>query len=414
MPELVVLAEQLLAPVPGGTGRYTAQLLSALAATAPPGWTVSSVVARHADVSAARVEGVEGPRTLPLPPRAAIAMWQFGVPWWPGGDAVHAPTPFAPPRPPAGRTLTVTVHDTVPWTHPETLTARGVSWHRSMIARAARRASGLIVPTRAVADELAVLVDVTVPVRVVPHGVTVPEGSAELDLPPRYVLAVGTIEPRKGMDVLVDAVARLDGSAGSDGVAGAGGSAGSGGSAGLGGVAGSGGSAGSTGADGSAGSGGSAEPGGVTRPGLDGVALVIAGQSGWGAIDPKRLAADRGLRDVRVLGKVTDAELATAIRGASVLAVPSLAEGFGLPLLEAMAMGIPVVHTDVPALTEVAAGAGIVVPRGDVAALANALREVLTTPSRAAELSRLGRERARTFTWRAAAEAVWAAHRRPS
>ncbi|HVW41871.1 MAG TPA: glycosyltransferase family 1 protein, partial [Amycolatopsis sp.] len=47
MPELVVIAEQLLAPVPGGTGRYTAELLRALAATAPPGWEVSSVVARH-------------------------------------------------------------------------------------------------------------------------------------------------------------------------------------------------------------------------------------------------------------------------------------------------------------------------------------------------------------------------------
>jgi glycosyltransferase involved in cell wall biosynthesis len=355
VPELVVLAEQLLAPVPGGTGRYTAELLPALARTAPPGWTVSSVVARHADVTAAQVEGIEGPRVLKLPPRGLIGLWQLGVPWWPGGDAVHAPTPFAPPRAPAGRTLTVTVHDTVPWTHPETLTARGVSWHRSMIARAARRSSGLIVPTRAVADELAVLVDVTVPVRVVPHGVTVAKGSAPLDLPERYVLAVGTIEPRKGMDVLVDAVAQLGD-----------------------------------------------------------VALVIAGQPGWGAIDPVRMAAERGLSDVRVLGKVTDAELATALRGASVLAVPSLAEGFGLPLLEAMAAGVPVVHTDVPALVEVAGGAGLVVPRGDAPALAAGLRSVLTSPDRAAELARLGRERARAFTWRAAAEAVWAAHRRRS
>ncbi|WP_020662528.1 glycosyltransferase family 4 protein [Amycolatopsis benzoatilytica] len=361
MPELVVIAEQLLAPVPGGTGRYTAELLPALARTAPPGWSVSSVVARHADVSAAEIEGVEGPRVLPLPPRALIGLWQLGMRWWPGGDAVHAPTPFAPPRAPAGRTLTVTVHDTVPWTHPETLTARGVSWHRSMIARAARRSSGLIVPTRAVADELAVLLDVTVPVRVVPHGVTVPEGSAELDLPPRYVLAVGTIEPRKGMDVLVDAMAQLDSTAD-----------------------------------------------------VGEVGLVIAGQPGWGAIDPVRMAADRGLKSVRVLGKVTDAQLSTAMRGASALAVPSLAEGFGLPLLEAMALGIPVVHTDVPALVEVANGAGAAVPRGDAPAMARALREVLNSPERAAELTKLGRERARTFTWRAAAEAVWAAHRRPS
>lgn len=355
VPELVVLAEQLLAPVPGGTGRYTAELLPALARTAPPGWTVSSVVARHADVAAAELDGVEGPRVLGLPPRALIGVWQLGIPWWPGGDAVHAPTPFAPPRTPAGRTLSVTVHDTVPWTHPETLTARGVSWHRSMIARAARRASGLVVPTRAVADELAVLVDVDVPVHVVPHGVRVPAGDAPLDLPARYVLAVGTIEPRKGIDVLIDAVAALDDTV-----------------------------------------------------------LVLAGQPGWGGVDPVALAVERGLppERLRVLGKVPDAELATVLRGASVLAVPSLAEGFGLGLLEAMAAGVPVVHTDVPALVEVAGGAGVTVPRGDAAALAKALREVLGSPERAAELTRSGRDRAKSFTWRRAAEAVWAIHRR--
>ena len=355
VPELVVLAEQLLAPVPGGTGRYTAELLPALAKTAPPGWTVSSVVARHADVAAARLPDVEGPRVLRLPPRALAALWQLGRQWWPGGDAVHAPTPFAPPRPPAGRTLSVTVHDTVPWTHPETLTARGVSWHRTMITRAARRASGLVVPTRAVADELAVLVDLDVPVRVVPHGVRVPAGTAELDLPGTYVLAVGTIEPRKGIDVLIDAMAALEG-----------------------------------------------------------VPLVIAGQPGWGGVDPARLAAERGLPEgrVRVLGKVSDAELATVLRRATVLAVPSLAEGFGLGLLEAMAAGVPVVHTDVPALVEVAGGAGRTVPRGDAPALAKALREVIGDPMVAAELVRSGRERARTFTWRSAAEAVWAIHRR--
>lgn len=356
MPELVVLAEQLLAPVPGGTGRYTAELLPALAQTAPPGWTVSSVVARHADVSAARLEGVEGPRVLRIPPRALVAAWQLGLRWWPGGDAVHAPTPFAPPRAPAGRTLSVTVHDTVPWTHPETLTARGVSWHRSMIARAARRASGLVVPTRAVADELAVLIDVDVPVRVVPHGVRVHPDSVELDLPARYVLAVGTIEPRKGIDVLIDAVAALEGTV-----------------------------------------------------------LVLAGQPGWGGVDPVALAAERGLPAdrLRVLGKVSDAELATVLRRASVLAVPSLAEGFGLGLLEAMAAGIPVVHTDVPALAEVAGGAGVTVPRGDARALASALREVLGSPTVVAELTRSGRARAKTFTWRRAAEAVWAIHQRP-
>ncbi|HJQ46132.1 MAG TPA: glycosyltransferase family 1 protein [Amycolatopsis sp.] len=346
MPELVVIAEQLLAPVPGGTGRYTAELLRALAAAAPSGWEVSSVVARHADVSAAQVEGVAGPRRLALPPRALVAAWQAGLPYWPGGDAVHAPTPLAPPR---GR-VSVTVHDTVPWTHPETLTPRGVSWHRTMIDRAARRAAGLVVPTRAVAADLEQWVRVTAPVRVAGHGVTAALGSgtSTLDLPDRYVLAVGTIEPRKGIDVLIEAMGELD------------------------------------------------------------VPLVLAGQPGWGGLDPVSLAGDRA--DVRVLGRLSDADLGTVLRRATVLAAPSLAEGFGLPVLEAMAAGVPVVHSDAPALVEVAGGAGRCVPRGDAKALATVLRKVLGSPECAAELAGAGRARAADFSWRIAAEAVWNIH----
>ncbi|HET8641610.1 MAG TPA: glycosyltransferase family 1 protein, partial [Pseudonocardiaceae bacterium] len=111
MPELVVIAEQLLAPVPGGTGRYSRELTIALARAAPPNWSVSTVVARHSDPSAAVIAGVEGPRVLPLGRRALIAAWDHGVPLWPGGDSVHAPTPLAPAQPKRGRSLVVTVHD---------------------------------------------------------------------------------------------------------------------------------------------------------------------------------------------------------------------------------------------------------------------------------------------------------------
>ncbi|PXY32391.1 glycosyltransferase family 4 protein [Prauserella muralis] len=352
MPQLVVLAEQLLAPVPGGTGRYTAELLRALAATTPDGWTLASAVARHADAEPARVEGVRGPRMLPLPRRALVAAWQAGVPLWPGGAAVHAPTPLAPSRAGRGRTLTVTVHDTVPWTHPETLTPRGVRWHRQMIGRAARRATALVVPTAAVAADLAGRVSGPAPVRVVPHGVTELPASAPVDVPERYVLAIGTLEPRKGVDVLVEAMAGLD------------------------------------------------------------VPLLLAGQPGWGGLDPAALAREHGVEPgrVRVLGRLSDAELAGVLRGASVLAAPSLAEGFGLPVLEAMAAGVPVVHSDAPALAEVAGGAGLTVPRRDARALAGALREVLSSPRRAAELAEAGRRRAAAFSWAEAAKAVWALH----
>ncbi|WP_130347143.1 glycosyltransferase family 4 protein [Herbihabitans rhizosphaerae] len=361
MPELVVLTEQLLAPVPGGTGRYTAELARALAATTPNGWSVTGVTAAHRDLSAARLAGVRGPRPLPLPRRALTLAWERGVPLWPGGrhsgDSVHAPTPLAPAAPKKGRRLVVTVHDTVPFTHPETLTPRGVAWHRAMITRATRTASAVVVPTDAVAEELRRYAPGPAPVHTVPHGVSAvfTETVAPQRFPAGYILAVGTIEPRKGLDVLIDALA---------------------------------------------------------HPAAPDLPLVIVGQPGWGAVDLAARAAERGLAEgrVRLVGRLDDADLAAMMAGATVLAAPSHAEGFGLPVLEAMAAGVPVVHTDVPALVEVSAGAAVVVPIGDAGALAEALAEVAGDSSRAAAMVERGRARAAELTWERAAEAVWRLH----
>ncbi|MPY77478.1 MAG: glycosyltransferase [Actinophytocola sp.] len=373
MPELVVIADQLFAPVPGGTGRYTGELLRALAKTAPDDWVVTSVVCRRSDVRPAMIEGVNGPRVLPVPRKALLAAWQAGVPYWPGGDAVHAPTPFAPPRKPvAGKyakgTLVVTVHDTVPWTHPHTLAPRGANWHRSMVARAMRRADVVVVPTQSVADDLHRYVPGTSSVRVIAHGVAEVFNAAEdaqdrvdvsrLDLPNRYVLAVGTLEPRKGLDVLIEAVARLH------------------------------------------------------RTTVFAPHLLLVGQPAKGGPDPSALAAEHGLAPdaVRVFSKLTDLELAAVMRRSAILAAPSHAEGFGLPVLEAMAAGVPVVHSDAPALVEVAGEAGVTVRRGDVTALSDALRDVLSDPLWTAQLAAAGRRRAAEFSWLSAAEAMWQLH----
>ncbi|MGH3919901.1 MAG: glycosyltransferase family 4 protein [Pseudonocardiaceae bacterium] len=364
MPKLVVLLEQLLAPVPGGTGRYSRELAAALAATAPAGWTVGSAVARHADPTPAMIPGVEGPQVLPLPRRALVAAWESGVALWPGGDAVHAPTPLAPPGSRRGCNLVVTVHDTVPWTHPEGLTRRGVSWHRRMIGRAARRAGALVVPTTAVAHELPRYVPCQARVHVIGAGVSrtmarppqdADEIAGRLGLPPRYVLAIGTLEPRKGIDTLLAALAAPD------------------------------------------------------APELP---VVLAGQPGWGRVDPASLARQAGLDPgrVHVLGRISDPALTVVLHGAAVLAAPSRAEGFGLPVLEAMAAGVPVVHSDAPALVEVAGGAGVTVKRNDPAALAAALRAVLSDSSQAATMIAAGRRRAERFTWEATAHRVWSVH----
>ncbi|WP_086825810.1 glycosyltransferase family 1 protein [Allokutzneria sp. NRRL B-24872] len=365
MPELVVVAEQLLAPVPGGTARYTRELVRALAVTAPENWEVSTVVARHADPGPAIVPGVNGPRVLSLPRRALTAAWERGLPLWPGGDSVHAPTPLAPARAKLGRSLVVTVHDTVPWTHPETLTRRGASWHQRMITRAVSRADAIVVPTAAVADDLRRHAPGSVDVQVIGEGVpaslrapseAVREAVVRrLDVPRRYVLAVGTVEPRKGLDVLIKALADV--------------------------------------AD---------------------VPLLVVGAQGWGGVDLTALARAAGLETGRVrhLGAVSDADLGVLLHGASVLVAPSQAEGFGLPVLEAMAAGVPVVHSDAPALVEVAGGAGISVPRNDSGALAVALRTVLTDPARAGEMIEAGRLRAQDYSWENAAQLAWQVHQR--
>ena len=367
-----MLLEQLFAPVPGGTGRYSRELTRALAATAPPGWTVGSAVARHTDPTAAMLPGVDGPTVLPLPRRALVAIWEAGVPWWPGGDSVHAPTPMAPPGPRCGRGLVVTVHDTVPWTHPQTLTRRGARWHRRVVGRAARRADALVVPTAAVAAELPrylphpARMQVGGRMHVVGHGPTpavvtahepgcAHDVAARLDLPRRYALAIGTLEPRKGIDVLLDALA---------------------------------------------------SPHGPDVP------LVLVGQRGWGGVDPEVAARQAGLAPgrLRILGRITDAELAVVLHRAAVLAAPSRAEGFGLPVLEAMAAGVPVVHSDVAALVEVTGGAGLTVPRDDPAGLAAALRAVLADRGTAEAMIAAGRWRARQFSWERAARQVWSVH----
>jgi glycosyltransferase involved in cell wall biosynthesis len=109
---------------------------------------------------------------------------------------------------------------------------------------------------------------------------------------------------------------------------------------------------------------------------------------------------------------VSDGQLAWLYRSASVLAFPSRAEGFGLPVLEAMGAGLPVVATDLAVLREVAGDAACFVPVEDTAALARSLGEVLSGDGTWIELARAGRQRAAGFSWQATAEATAACYRR--
>lgn len=376
MTTLRVIVDQIVAPVPGGIGRYAEELTRALITTAPRGSDVSGIISASSESDYKKVSALlPGLSTLDkttLARRELSAAWQHGFTRLPGAGMVHATSLLAPLRrhnKMAGGNdqIAVTIHDVVPWTHPETLTPRGVAWHKAMAKRAERFADAIVADTHAVAEQLSEVLDLGDRVRVIGAAVSsslvLPPDAAEiaarLELPERYLLSVGTLEPRKGIEPLIRSLA-------------------------------------------------------FGLP--DDVPLLVVGPAGWGDIDIDAIARDAGLAEgrVRALGRLADGDLAVTLDRASVFVFPSLAEGFGLPLLEAFSFGAPVVHSDDPALVENAAGAGIVVPRDDAEhypqRLAEAIRGVLEDPELATRLSIAGRDRVKAFSWRDSAEKIWQLH----
>lgn len=377
MTTLHVVVDQVVAPVPGGIGRYAEELTRHLIATAPSGCDVAGVVSAVGKDELAHIRtllpDLAELERLPLPRRELSLAWQGGLVGGVAKNMVHAPSVLAPlvkhdRFTDPGRQTVVTVHDTVPWTHPETLTPRGVQFHRSMIKRAWKYADAVVVPTHAVAGALNEIHRFDDRLRVIggaPSGrlrtpVDADLRAERLGLPERYVLAVGTLEPRKGLVHLIEGLAHPD--APQD------------------------------------------------------IPLVIAGPDGWGDVDVYGTAERAGLaRDrVKVLGRIDDADLAVAYERATVFVFPSLAEGFGLPVIEAMSFGTPVVHSDDAAVREVASDAGVTVavnPRETYPErLAQAVYQVVNDPLLAGQLAVAGPDRARMFDWTDSATETWQLH----
>jgi glycosyltransferase involved in cell wall biosynthesis len=377
MTTLHVVVDQIVAPVPGGIGRYAEELTRHLIAGAPEGADVAAIVSAVGKDELAHIRtllpGLGDLDRLALPRRELSLAWQGGFVGGVGRGMVHSPSVLAPlvkhdRFSDPGRQTVVTVHDTVPWTHPETLTPRGVHFHRAMVKRAWKHADAVVVPTHAVAATLNGIHRFDERLRVIggaPSGrlrtpVDADLRAERLGLPERYVLAVGTLEPRKGLQYLIEAMAHPDAPAD--------------------------------------------------------VPLVIAGPDGWGDVDVYGTAERAGLsRDrVKVLGRIDDQDLAVAYDRATVFVFPSLAEGFGLPVIEAMSFGTPVVHSDDDAVREVASDAGVTVARDPRDSyperLAQAVYQVVNDPLLAGQLAVAGPDRARMYDWKDSAAETWQLH----
>jgi glycosyltransferase involved in cell wall biosynthesis len=258
-----------------------------------------------------------------------------------GADVYHSPLlrgPLSRGRPP----FVMTVHDLVPVRWPETMPR----WHRlytnRLIGRMLDATDRIIAPSQDTADDLNALLHVPAErIRVVPNGVDAlffgPTVRAVVKKPP-YVLFVGTPEPRKNLPRLISAMT-------------------------------------------------------ILRQRGRRETLVIAGAGGWG--DEVPLGPG-----IHATGRVTDDELQTLYANASCLALPSLHEGFGLPALEAMAAGTPVVAGRSGALPEVTGGAAILVDPQSATAIADGIEIALDERDR---LVPMGLFRAKEFTWDKAA-----------
>jgi glycosyltransferase involved in cell wall biosynthesis len=341
-----------------GVGVVTDELLTRLAARSDLDLIGYSVSWRGRHAAVDLVDPAVAVATRPMAARPLRALWRLGdhpaIERFTGPvDVVFGPNFVVPPARRAARVSLV--HDLTAWRFPE-LCTRDTLQYPGLVGRAVAGGAHVVTPTRAVAEEVRSVLGAPAervhPVHWAPTPSPVgdPAAGRQRAGGDRYLLALGTIEPRKDHVSLVRA---FDLAADDD-------------------------------------------------PSL---VLVVAGPDGWGAeAFGAALAAARHRDRVRRLGWVDDETRADLLAGAAAFAYASRYEGFGLPPIEAMAAGTPVVATAVPALQEVLGDAAVLVPPGDDRALADGMRRAIGDDRGA--LVAAGRARAATFSWERAADGV--------
>lgn len=347
--------------VPGGTARAALELAGALAARGD----VELVGVGPAGSGPARAgfEPTIPVRRLPLPYQAVYDLWSRTSMLSPervtgAVDVVHVTAPTVPAR--RNAPVIVTLHDVFPITHPQVLTRRGARLLGRGVELAKTRADLVLCSSEQTLEQCRSIGFDPERLRMVPLGVR-PSMVADTDrtrvldrygLDSGFLLWVGTVEPRKNLATLVRAFRDAE---------------------------------------------------------LGETELILVGPAGWDESMAALLAA--GGPRCRSLGAVPASDLGALYAEATALVFPSLAEGFGLPALEAMAQGTPVIGSSGTAIAEVVLDTGLLVDPSDASALAAAMQRIVSDGELRSTLGEQSRRRSLAYTWDRTAELTVAAYR---
>jgi glycosyltransferase involved in cell wall biosynthesis len=347
--------DQLFAQVPGGIGTYARELIPAMA-DQEPGLQVTLFHARFPGTVPERWMRRFWMEELPSGIRFLYPRWNLlSRPALPPPlsslDVLHAPSPASVPPAGARQKLVVTVHDLAFLVTPQFFPRDWRTLFRLGLRAAVRRADAILTPSRNTAEDLLSRTPVDpAKVHVIPLAAAVTSGSegdevlSRLKIHPPYLLFVGTLEPRKNLVRLIRAYRRAAAS-------------------------------------------------GIPH------ALVLTGPLGWHHQQLHRELALRGPGEVVLTGAVPDQDLDPLYRNATALVYPALYEGFGLPILEAMTRGVPVITSNTSSMPEVAGEAALGVDPGSVREIAAAIEALATDGALAEKLSKRGLARAERFSW---------------